>query len=171
MMLGKIRNYIGCFRMYNKERRQVKDAGVNQKKDRLVGRIVRFVHSIEKGLSIESPRSEFGYDKIMTLNGWISEYMSLNPSDKTCVYMAADALSAYCAYHDAIGVSTEKINTVKGIVEELQKIKLDDNASGVFGGTLTINKKDQTFDIVFLEKQYTAKVKNAFAVIFLHFFQ
>ena len=100
--MGTLRNYIGEFRAYNRERKQVVQAGKTQRKDRLVGRIVRYVHSIEKGLCIESPRPGFGYDKIQTLYGWIKEYLQIKDIDKTCVYMAADALSAYCSYHDSI---------------------------------------------------------------------
>ena len=112
-MLTKIRNYIGEFRAYNKERNQVVNAPIFEKKGRLIGRIVRFVHSIEKGLSIESPRAEFGYEKIKTLHGYIKEYLNLESIDKTCIYMAADALTAYCTYHDFIGVSSDKITEIK----------------------------------------------------------
>ena len=156
-MLGKLRNYIGEFRAYNKERKQVVKSAFVEKSGRLVGRIVRFVHSIEKGLSIESPRAEFGYDKIVTLNSWIDEYLKMEPDDKTCVYMAADALAAYCAYHDEIGINTEKIKTIKAFAVKLQKIKIDDNVSGIFGGTLTIDRNEQTFDINDVERFFKTR--------------
>ncbi|MBR2722393.1 MAG: nitroreductase family protein [Clostridia bacterium] len=146
MSLKRIRNYIGEFRAYNRERKQVVEAAVVEKQGRLIGRIVRYVHSIEKGLSIESPRAEFGYEKIMTMHGWILEYLQLNPDDKTCVYMAADALIAYCAYHDSIGVSSDKVNEIRDIARELQAIKHADGVTGIFGGVQTIHRENMTFD-------------------------
>jgi len=156
-MLGRLRNYVGEFRAYNRERKQVAESAVVEKKGRIVGRIVRFVHSIEKGLSIESPRVEFGYDKIMTLSAWIDEYLQTEPNDKTCIYMAADALAAYCDYHDEIGVNTEKIKEIKQISAKLQKIKIDDNAIGIFGGTLTINRDEQIFEINEVERLFKTR--------------
>ena len=146
MLINKLRNYVGEFRAYNKERRQVVQAAVVEKKGRLVGRIVRYVHSIEKGLSIESPRPEFGYEKIKTLYGWIEEYLAIKDIDKTCVYMAADALWAYCAYHDSIGATSEKLDEIRAITLKLQKIKDEDNIKEVFGGVLTLKKADLAFD-------------------------
>ena len=157
MVFGKLRNYIGEFRAYNKERRQVIEAAVVESEGRLVGRIVRYVHSVEKGLSIESPRAEFGYEKIKTLYAWVKEYLALSPSDKTCVYMAADALVAYCAYHDKIGVTSDKIKEISEIAAELAKIKKDDQITGVFGGVLTVDKEDMTFDPAFVENLFKTR--------------
>lgn len=156
-MLKKLRNYIGEFRAYNRERKQVVQAAVVEQEGRLIGRIVRYVHSIEKGLSIETPRAEFGYEKIKTLYGWIKEYLALKPNDKTCVYMAADALSAYCSYHEAIGVSSPKIKEIETITSELQEIKEADGITDTFGGVLTIDKEDMTFDPVFIEKIFKTR--------------
>lgn len=155
-MLKKLRNYIGGFRAYNREYKQVLKA-VSRDRDRLMGRIVRYVHSIEKGLSIESPRAEFGYEKILTLHGWIKEYLQFKDIDKTCVYMAADALESYCAYHKSIGVETDKVKEVGKIASELTKIKLLDNVEGIFGGIRTIKKSDQTFDALEVEKFFKSR--------------
>ena len=146
MLINKVRNYIGEFRAYNKERRQVVQAAVVEKKGRLTGRIVRYVHSIEKGLSVESPRAGFGYEKIKTLYGWIEEYLAMEDVDKTCIYMAADALAAYCAYHDSIGVTSEQLDEIKAITAKLTKIKDADNIEDVFGGVLTLKKADLAVD-------------------------
>ena len=156
-MLKRLRNYIGEFRAYNKERRQVTKSAEIGKKDRLAARIVRFVHSIEKGLSIESPRPGFGYDKIEILYGWIKEYLNLEGVDKTPVYMAADALKAYCKYHDEIGFATEKIVEIKNICDELTNIKTTDGIKGEFGGVTKICKKDMVFDIKEIEKLFNTR--------------
>ena len=145
MLLGKARKYIGEFRAYNRDRNQVLHA-LQNKQDLLSARIVRFVHYNEKGLSIQSPRPGFGYEKIKTLYGYIKEYLELDGIDKTCIYMAADALSAYCTYHDSIVVSSEKITEIKKIASELTEIKETDKVTGIFGGVQTINKNDLSFD-------------------------
>lgn len=156
-MLNRIRNYVGEFRAYHNEQKQVVQAAKVGSKDLLVGRIVRYVHSIEKGLSIESPRPEFGYDKIKTLYGWIKAYLKMETIDKTCVYMAADALSTYCAYHESIKVSSDKIKEIEIIASELQKIKKDDCVKETFGGVQTINKSDLGFDLHTIEKLYATR--------------
>ena len=156
MLLGKLRNYVGGFRAYNKERKQVAQA-ISRKEEILMARIIRFVHSIEKGLSIESPRAEFGYDKIKTLYGWIGEYLQISGVDKTCIYMAADALVAYCEYHDGIGVNTDKIREIRAIAEELKDIKENDGVCGVFGGVHVIEKADQTFEQAAVEKFFKTR--------------
>ncbi len=157
MSIKKIRNYIGEFRAYNRERQQMVQAGKIQKKDRLTGRIVRYVHSIEKGLVIESPRPEFGYTKIKAIYEWIQEYLKLENIDKTCVYMAADALSAYCKYHDSLNISSEKLDEIRQIAAELGEIKEKDKATGVFGGTLVINKDEMCFDSAEVERFFKTR--------------
>ncbi len=155
-MLGKLRNYIGGFRAYNRESQQVTEA-LAMKKELLMARIVRLVHAIEKGLSIESPRAGFGYEKIQKLYGWIREYLALGEVNKTCVYMAADAFSAYLAYHESIGFTSEKIEEIASIASELQKIKEQDGVEGVFGGVLTVDKADMTFELSEVERLFKTR--------------
>ena len=155
-MLKKLRNYIGEFRAYDRERRQVVQAIANEK-EILKARIIRYVHSVEKGLSIESPRPEFGYEKIQMLYRWINQYLKIDGCDKTCVYMAADALTAYCSYHDAISVTSKKIEEIRSIASELKEIKENDRVEGVFGGVQTIKKEDQTFEEEALERLFKTR--------------
>ena len=156
-MLKKLRNYIGGFRAYNRERRQVVKAAEIEKKDRLKGRIIRLVHSIEKGMSIDSPRPEFGYEKIQKLYGWIKEYLKIENKDKFCIYMAADAFAAYCDYHKSIGVETEKIAEVSRMAHELLRIKADDGETEIFGGVQSIRKEDMMFDTDAVEKLFKTR--------------
>lgn len=155
-MLKKLRGYLGEFIDYNRERKQVVQAIANEK-ELLQGRIIRYVHSIEKGLSIEFPRPEFGYEKIQMLYGWTKQYLNLEASDKTCVYMAADALESYCLYHDAIGMTSEKIEEIRSFASELKEIKEKDKADGVFGGVQTIKKEGQTFEQETIEKFFKTR--------------
>jgi len=155
-MLAKLRNYIGEFRAYNRERAQVVQA-LEIKEELLMARIVRFVHAIEKGLSIESPRAEFGYEKIKTLHRWIREYLKIDNVDKTCVYMAADALTAYLAYHEAIGVNSEKIKEIAAIASEFKRVKEQDGVDGVFGGVQIVKKVDMTFEQSTVERLFKTR--------------
>ncbi len=157
MCLKKLRNYIGEFKAYNKERKQVVFSAKIGKKDRLCARIIRYVHSIEKGLSISAPRAEFGYDKIKQIYAWINEYLSLGEVDKMCVYMAADAISSYCKYHQSINFSSEKITEIKTIADKLTQIKEKDGVEGVFGGVSVLKNSDIQFDFNTIEKLFKTR--------------
>lgn len=156
MLFGKVRNYIGEFRAYNRERKQVVESGKNLH-ERLKARIVRYVHSIEKGLSIQNPRLGFGYDKIKTLYDWIKSYIAIEEIDKTCIYMAADALSAYCAYHESVGATSDKIEEIKKITAELVNIKENDRVNNVFGGIRIIRKDEINFDEAEIERFFKTR--------------
>ena len=157
MFLSKLRNYIGEFRAYNRERNQVVRSAKIAKDERLKGRIVRLVHSIEKGLSIDSPRAGFGYDKIQKIYAWAKEYLKYDNIDKTCIYMFADALKAYMKYHEEIGFTSDKVNEIKAMAEEFAVIKDDDNATGVYGGIQKIYKKDAVFDNNEIERLFKTR--------------
>ena len=118
MLVKKLRSFLGKIKiriMEANQHRFVTSAAC--KKDLYSARIIRLVHSIEKGLSIESPRPEFGYEKIKTLYSWIKEYLQMKDIDKTCLYMAADAFAAYCQYHNSLGISSSKLDEIKEITE------------------------------------------------------
>ena len=66
---------------------------------RLEARIIRYLHIIEKGLSLSSPRHGFGVKKIDQLFKYIDEYIALNSNEKFCLYMACDELDAYLKFH------------------------------------------------------------------------
>lgn len=157
MVLGKIRNYIGEFRAYNRERKQVVHSAVIAKEERLKGRIVRLVHSIEKGLSIDTPRPGFGYEKIQKIYGWAKEYLKYDVSDKTCIYMFADALNCYLEYHESIGFTSDKINEIRAMAEEFGAIKTNDKVTGIYGGVQKIYKKDQNFDNSEIERLFKTR--------------
>ena len=157
MFLRNIRNYIGEFRAYNRERQQVVSSAKIAKDERLKGRIVRLLHSIEKGLSVESPRPGFGYEKIQKIYAWAKEYLKYDNVDKTCIYMFADALEAYCKYHQEISFTSDKINEIKTMAEEFAAIKADDKITGVYGGVQKIYKKDQVFNNAEIEKLFKTR--------------
>lgn len=89
-------------------------------KSRLEADIIRLVHSIEKGLSISSPRLGFGNAKIKKLDLLIDEYIRISPLDLMCVYMALGALQAYCDYHDLEKYTSAEFTRAKEIYEKIK---------------------------------------------------
>lgn len=82
-------------------------------KERLSADIIRLVHSIEKGLAIETPRLGFGEKKITALLELVRKYQKLQTGDSTCVYMASDVIGAYIDYHEHSNYSSEMIENIK----------------------------------------------------------
>lgn len=67
---------------------------------RLEADIIRNVHSIEKGLSLEHPRKLFGLKKINTMIGQVDQYMKQSDVRSELVQMAVDALYTYLQFHN-----------------------------------------------------------------------
>lgn len=63
------------------------------------GEIIRNVHSIEKGLSLENPRLFFGIPKITEMLDLTAEYVKKQGFSMDIVNMALDAVEAYKEYH------------------------------------------------------------------------
>ena len=59
---------------------------------KMMGEIIRNVHSIEKGLSLEKPRKFFGYKKIMDMFELLDSYVKCDFYEEEVVYMALDAV-------------------------------------------------------------------------------
>ena len=62
---------------------------------KMMGEIIRNVHSIEKGLSLEKPRKFFGYKKIMDMFELLDSYVKCDFYEEEVVYMALDAVKEY----------------------------------------------------------------------------
>lgn len=122
---------------------------VRFEEDRKLAYILRNVHSIEKGLSLDKPRKGFGIEKINELMDCLNEYYSKDGDfSRPHVLMAVDAISEYLAYHDGIGYSNAKIDTIReNYYELLKKVPKHDIK---YGGTITIDKNRVT-DV---EKEY-----------------
>lgn len=122
---------------------------------RLEADIIRNVHSIEKGLSIENPRKGFGALKIKALFSLISKYLELENENIDCVYFAKDALAAYLSYHDVQNYCDDNIKEIQLKYEEL--IKMLPQQDEVFGGVEIISKSDFDFSISEVEKLFSTR--------------
>lgn len=83
--------------------------------------LIRLIHSVEKGLSIENPRFGFGYDKIKTVFRLAKDFIDCGKSDKYGVLMARDALNEYCKFHDDKGFKSDKLDEIHGFADFLIK--------------------------------------------------
>lgn len=92
---------------------------------RLVSQIIKGCHSIEKGLSLEHPRSGFGYEKIQSTIKLVQFYeQSGYDMQHQSVKMFFDVLKAYLDYHSSIGYDNKKL---KEQVENIHGLLQDSN--------------------------------------------
>lgn len=86
---------------------------------RIEGEILRNVHSIEKGLSLENVRLGFGYAKIKEALSLIEHYIKNGgESDAKPILMFADALHSYLEFHKG-KLKNEKIDEISKSYDKL----------------------------------------------------
>ncbi len=141
-----MRKFIYALRAFWKERNHNIDIQKNTKysKNRLEAEIVRNVHSIEKGLSIENPRLGFGIAKMKEMFSLVDSYVKLT-DEKEILFFVVDAVEAYVKYHNEKSFTNEDILFVKDRCQKLRD-KLGDNEN-TSGGTLEFKKAEASFDI------------------------
>ena len=144
-----------AWREFLREGHVMKDA--EYREGRMAARIIRLVHSIEKGLSIEAPRPGFGYDKIKKLSAMVQEYVRLEEPNMTCVYAACDAMEAYIAFHDAKDFQTKEYMEIKGMYERMKPYRLSAPGQQRYGGVLRIQKSDLDYDVEEIEKLFATR--------------
>ena len=141
-----MRKFIYALRAFWKERNHNIDIQKNTKysKNRLEAEIVRNVHSIEKGLSIENPRLGFGIAKMKEMFSLVDSYIKLT-DEKEILFFVVDAVDAYVKYHNDKSFSNDDILFIKDKYQKL-RIKLG-KTEVTSGGTLEFKKEEVTFDI------------------------
>lgn len=122
------------------------------KKNRIEAELIRNVHSIEKGLSLENPRKGFGYAKICELFSLVDEYIELGGlfSDDVLL-MAKDALSEYIRFHNDCDYHDDNIDEV---VRKFENIfgKECSLKSSIYGGVLHVKNEYSPGDEKIFEK-------------------
>lgn len=106
---------------------------------RLEGEILRNVHSIEKGLSLENVRLGFGYTKIKETISIIEQYINKGGDvNAKPILMFADALQEYLKFHQG-KLTNENIQEISKLYKHLSsKITRSEHH---IGGVQIINKK------------------------------
>ena len=109
--------------------------------ERLKAEIIRYVHAIEKGLSIENPRLGFGVKKINLLMDLCDLFIKKCNNYSICLKMAIDALNGYIEYHNTKNWSGEDFECICARVQKIQeKVTLIVNEK--CGGVLKINSNN-----------------------------
>ena len=121
----------------------------------LEARIIRYLHAIEKGLSLEKPRTCFGLKKLETLFKYIDEYKRINSDNNLCLYMARDAVKEYLDFHLNLKVEDEQLNAIKQKWKELDEYLPFESEK--FGGISTISKSEMNFDVAEIEKLFNTR--------------
>lgn len=110
--------------------------------------LIRYTHSMEKGLSIAAPKLGFGHEKQKVM---IKLLNCLKDSTEPFVIearkMAVDSLYRYIKYHRERKFTDEMINEIESVIKGQ---KSDD--SNTYGGTVKINRCDLNFDTNEIER-------------------
>ncbi len=140
---------------YNQIKRD-KDIQKNIKyqKNRLEAEIIRNVHSIEKGLSIQNPRPGFGLKKIREMFTLVEKYLKCF-GDEEIIYFVIDAVKEYLKKQQSMNFENEDILFIKQKLLEIQSIVGEHE--GVYGGTLIYKKSDVNFKIDDIENFFKTR--------------
>jgi len=121
----------------------------------LEARIIRYLHGIEKGLSLENPRTCFGTKKIESLFGFIEEYKSLNCKNNLCLLMCRDAIKEYLDFHADLKIENEQIKWIRQKWQELDSYL--PSVSEKFGGISKISKDQMQFNVTEIERLFNTR--------------
>lgn len=122
--------------------------------NRKAGNLIRYTHSIEKGLSIEKPKQGFGHQKQMVMMQLISELESSDdPFHQEAVEMAEATLKTYVDVHAAQGYHDETIDKIACFLEK----RGYSSCKKEYGGVLHINKRDMDFNVEEIEKMFLSR--------------
>lgn len=148
MFLSALRLY---FRLLKYDLKIASDADFDKR--RIEGEILRYIHSIEKGLSIASPRTGFGVKKINILIDLLWKYEKLN-GDSEIIYLGLGAIKQYLNFHNNIGYVNKEINAIADKYQELQS---HFHAQDITAGVLSYAKKENNLDIGSIETLFQTR--------------
>ena len=108
---------------------------------RMLGELLRNVHSIEKGLSLRNVRSGFGYEKISEAYDYAMTLSNANNSKyNEAIEMFISSLNSYLAYHKSIGYFDDKVSNIQNFRDSLLSKMAISNEVGfeTLGGFKTV---------------------------------
>lgn len=124
------------------------------KAEREKAEIIRLVHSIEKGLSLEKPRLGFGVKKINTLLDYYDSYSKEFGNDTFCLLMAYDTIAEYINFHKK---KEYMHNDFINICNRFYLINHIEKSNEKFGGTLPIDSPVQNIDFNTLKNFFMSR--------------
>ena len=130
------------FRHWRRTRRISRDPQF--RKERETAEIIRLVHSLEKGLSLENPRLGFGVAKINALMNRCDRFAEDFGPQEFCLLMAYDAIAEYIAFHKRKGYAHEDFDK---ICSRFSALTWGGEHTGKYGGTLTVSDADRKLGV------------------------
>ncbi len=115
--------------------------------DRTAANIIRLVHAIEKGLSIENPRPFFGQKKIDDIISMTKEYAQKYGKESTCVQMACEALLRWKEWHKENGFQSAEFENMACRIAEMADSMGFVRGDVPYAGTKTLSLRDIQFDL------------------------
>ena len=122
---------------------------------RLEAEIMRYVHSIEKGLSISNPRKGFGIDKIKKLLCMVGKYIESAYEDNECLSAVKDALLQYFEWNKKNEYTSEDLKEIENEYKKMFNNPLCD--TNEHGGIIEIKADEFNFDISDVEKLFNTR--------------
>ena len=133
--------YVGLRSLYKQHRICNNE---NVKKDFLAAELIRFTHSIEKGLSIESPRLGFGHDKIEKMKKLMEViYTADNSYYLEVCGMALGAMKAYLTFHEERRFEDDFNRQLNEFIKNFINDKAIDS---YWGGVINVSKEKLRFN-------------------------
>lgn len=125
----------------------------NKGNNKLSAELIRYTHSIEKGLSINNIKPGFGHKKQYEMMK-IIEKLELCNNDyyNEIIDMALSALDKYIKYHDNINFSDNTILLLKEFIKK-REAKIDPE----YGGTIELNFDNLKIDLGEVEKLFNTR--------------
>lgn len=118
------------------------------RKNHLAAELSRFTHSIEKGMTIQTPRLGFGHDKQRKMMQLIVQLESSQSAYHTEVCaVAMDALQEYLNFHEVRGYRDEFFDELEEFIRKHQVAH-----EGKLGGVYAFKKEACTFDADEMER-------------------
>lgn len=91
-------------------------------KERQKSRIIRLIHSIEKGMCLDEPRLGFGITKLNKLLSEAKVYEKNYGSDEFCLKMTVDVISDYLRFHEEKQYTNADIEAINISYSDLKAI-------------------------------------------------
>ena len=115
--------------------------------DRVAADIIRLIHAIEKGLSIENPRPFFGQKKIDDIVSMTNDYAAKYGKESTCVQMACEALLRWKEWHAEHGLQSAELERTVARIDALAESVGFVRGDEPYAGTKTVSLRDIEFDL------------------------
>lgn len=119
----------------------------NSQNNLLIAELLRNVHSIEKGMCVNSPKLGYGQEKINNIFTLIDKVSRISSEyGDEAINMALSVLNEYITFHKQNNYTNSFIEDIKNYLEthkSKHEIKM--------GGTLDIKREDMIFDVEMIE--------------------